>query len=192
LNLGQFKEWIELEQKGYAGSGKAVPTYRQVHGILRIFNPYNGYQPLIIADPDLSETVSKANLNMPLSEIEATANEQGKNTHIPLAFHAQLRNLLMQGIDAPIPMEPSLHVARTSFAHVLHAVRDAVLNWSLELEKDGIIGDGMTFNPEEKQIAAAKADELARQVNITIIGTMTDSSLQQGSDSANQEHRPRN
>ena len=189
LNLSQFKEWIELESKGYAGSEKKAPQYRQVHGILRVHNPFHGYQPLIIEDPKLAETVSKTSLNMPLSEIESIANDEGNNSHVPLAFHPALRNLLMQGMGTPIPLEPSLHVARTAFGHVLHAVRDAVLKWSLELERDGIIGEGMSFSEKEKQVAADKADELAQQINITIIGTMNDSSLQQGSPGAKQNYR---
>jgi hypothetical protein len=189
LNFGQFKEWIDLELKGYAGSGKEAPPYRQAKGVLRVRNPFHGFQPLFVQDPEIAETVSHAWLNNPLSEIEAIAKQSSEESHVALAFPPAMQNFLMRGMSGPVPLEPSLHVARTSFAHVLHAVRDAVLKWSLELEKDGIVGEGMSFTSEEKKIAAQKEDELARTININIIGTMTESSLQQGSERANQDHR---
>jgi hypothetical protein len=191
LNLGQFKEWIDLESKGYAGSGKELPQYRRAHGILRVHNPFHGYQPFIIQQPEIAEQVSQAWLNNPLSEIEAVAHESNSGSHVALAFPPGLRDALMRGMSSPVPLEPSLHVARTAYAHVLHAVRDAVLKWSLELEKDGIIGEGMSFTSEEKKIAAQKEGELARVVNITVVGEMNNSSLQQGSERASQNHSHR-
>jgi AbiTii len=38
---------------------------------------------------------------------------------------------------------------------VLDAVRTEILRWSMKLEKDGIVGEGMTFSAEERRIASA-------------------------------------
>jgi AbiTii-like protein len=89
LNLGQFKEWIELESKGYAGSGKETPQYRHAQGVLRVHNPFHGFQPFIIQDPELAEKVSQAWLNNPLSEIEAMANESSNESHVALVANRQ-------------------------------------------------------------------------------------------------------
>ena len=42
---------------------------------------------------------------------------------------------------------------KTCFIGVLDAVRNAILDWTLKLEQDGILGEGMTFSTEEKQTA---------------------------------------
>ena len=35
---------------------------------------------------------------------------------------------------------------------LVDGVRNTILEWSLRLEADGIVGDGLSFNPEEKEI----------------------------------------
>jgi hypothetical protein len=187
LGLDQFKEWLELELNGYVSSSKQSPDYRQVAGVLKAFNPYNGFIPLLIKDANLATKLSHRRINSPMSEIEAIANDK-EDSHVILAFAEKAKLWLMRNMGGE-PYEPSLHVARTAFARIGDSVRNAVLKWSLELEKDGIKGDGMSFSPEEKKIAAEKEGELARIVNINIIGTMTDSSLQQGSAGARQDHQ---
>jgi hypothetical protein len=66
-------------------------------------------------------------------------------------------------------------------------VRDTVLRWTLDLEADGIKGEGMSFSPQEKQIAASKADDLQRQVSILIAGSINNSAIQQHSADARQD-----
>ena len=39
-------------------------------------------------------------------------------------------------------------------ATVIDAVRTMILNWSLKLEEEGILGEGLSFSEEEKQKAA--------------------------------------
>lgn len=43
---------------------------------------------------------------------------------------------------------------KSSFAGILEAVRAKVLDLSLELERNGVLGVGMTFNDKEKSAAA--------------------------------------
>jgi hypothetical protein len=52
---------------------------------------------------------------------------------------------------------------------ILDAVRNALLDWSLKLEKSGIKGDGMSFSNEER----TKAHESQPTYNIGTIGTFT-------------------
>jgi len=46
---------------------------------------------------------------------------------------------------------PALNFAPVQFRGVLDAVRNIVLEWTLRLERDGIIGENMTFTNEEKE-----------------------------------------
>jgi hypothetical protein len=187
LNLSQFKEWIDIELNGYIGTNIELPHYRRIYGSLRVWNPFHGFQPFF-APPEIEKIVTQMPLNIPLSEIEAIANDSSNESHVAMSFPSEIRIWLMRGMSGPAPLEPSLLVSRTAFTRILNAVRDAVLKWSLELEKNGIVGEGMSFTAEEKKIAAQKEGELARIVNITIIGQMSDSSLQQGSERAKQDY----
>jgi hypothetical protein len=46
-------------------------------------------------------------------------------------------------------MVPTLLVDRSQIIGILDAVRNEILNWSLELESQGILGDGLSFSSEE-------------------------------------------
>ena len=52
-----------------------------------------------------------------------------------------------------VPGEPSTQFGRSAIIGILDAVRTRVLDWALELERNGIHGSGVSFSPEEKAIA---------------------------------------
>ena len=60
---------------------------------------------------------------------------------------------LMRMQDKYMQLEPVRTVDRNQIAGILDVVRTKMLDWSLQLEADGVIGEGMTFSAEEKQRA---------------------------------------
>jgi hypothetical protein len=78
-------------------------------------------------------------------------------------------------------MEPVLVLDRASVIGILDAVRNAVLDWALALERNGVVGSGMSFSTPEKAAAARVS-----YTTINNIGVMTNSQLQQHSDSSAQ------
>jgi flagellar hook-basal body complex protein FliE len=91
-----------------------------------------------------------------------------------MPFSQDIENYLMQSIS--VPLQPSLITDKTEIIGILETVRNNILNWSLELEQKGILGEGMSFSNEEKKIA--------HQTNYQItnnIGSMHNSQLQQDS-----------
>ena len=61
---------------------------------------------------------------------------------------------LNRGADGP-PTHYALFTDRAALAHVIDAVRNAVLDWALKLEQAGIVGEELSFSETEK----AKAHE---------------------------------
>lgn len=45
-------------------------------------------------------------------------------------------------------------MSHSEIAGIIDSVRNILLEWSLKLEKDGILGDGITFSKEEKEKAS--------------------------------------
>jgi hypothetical protein len=50
-------------------------------------------------------------------------------------------------------MPQRLQLSTTAFRGILENVRSKLLDWTLELEKQGVLGENMSFNQAEKQIA---------------------------------------
>ena len=55
--------------------------------------------------------------------------------------------------DNPLPMHFAYQVSRASVADIIEKVKNTLLEWTLKLEKEGILGENMAFNEKEKEQA---------------------------------------
>lgn len=176
LNLREFREWVLLEMNGY--SGREVPEYRVINGSLVCRNPYHGLVPFLMpGDPEFASELSKRYEPSPIGVIEKLLSSEGDT--LICRFPPEVVTHLMAHQDAP--MVPYLKINKTSLMGVLDAVRNAILDWALKLESDDILGENMSFTPEEKQIASSKASDLMPSINVINIGNMINSTIQQSS-----------
>lgn len=176
LGVTQIEEWIGHELNGYP-SGEEPPKYREIRGSIKIWNPYHGWQPLHFGDPEMGEKLSSRKIMQPVGELDSLNTDSG-GLQVPFPEH--IKNSLMSGMD--VPLEPTLHVSPTEVIGILDAVRNIILEWTLELEQNGVLGEGLTFSREEK----AAASQVTYQITNNI-GSMSNSQLQQVSHDSTQE-----
>ncbi len=180
LDVKELISWLNREMEGYKEiNQEEVPAYRLVHGHIKAWNPYQGCYIPAIFDGETGETLSKQVIFMPIAEIEKQIeNANAQKGSLKLIFPPALQIELMKatGYD----FEISLHVPVSQFENILNRVRDIVLEWTLNLEEKGIIGENMTFNAEEKK----SASQITNIYNH--IGTMVNSPLQQNSNNSSQ------
>lgn len=168
LGLADELQWIKWELEGYAGVEDAdLPLYRKIKGDMKVRNPYHGLQPLNFADPEFVEIMCSAPCRQPAGEVEALL-ATGENLQVQLS-QGQI-NLLL-GLMA-VKMEPVLHIERTALIRVLNAVRNLVLDWSLEMEKAGVLGEGLNFNTQEKEKAQPAGQQFFIQ-NLGVLGNIS-------------------
>jgi hypothetical protein len=176
LNAPSISAWIENELQGYR-SNDDIPDYRHVRGTLVCYNPINGHIPLSIDNPSILETVTSRKISQPIGKLcEHAAN----NNSIVLAFPARLSEMLQNGMR--FKMEPGLQIDSSTLHNIIYGIRDKVLQFALELELQGIHGEGMSFSKEEKAAAASVT------YNTITIGSMHNSQIQQDSDNSNQNY----
>jgi len=148
LNLDDFKDWIENEINGY-GKNSEIPEYRSVIGEIKAYNPYNGiWMPCIW--PNAPEGAYNRKINQRISEIEYNLKSTKGMLIVP--FSSDQQSILMKYFESPIP--PSLIISRASLVGIIESVRNVILEWSLKLEKEGILGEKMVFSEEEQSRAA--------------------------------------
>lgn len=58
LKVADFKAWVEGELNGYAIKGQDVPPYRQLVAEVKAFNPYNGWIPVHVDDPEMARMLT--------------------------------------------------------------------------------------------------------------------------------------
>lgn len=151
LQVKEFAEWIAEEQTGFVG--KDVPQYRKIRGQLRVRNPYHGLQPMMFDDPRRAESLSTMPIGQSLSELEdlVATSAKGKQGNMTVNFSPAIESQLVKSME--LPMQPLLEIQRASIVGIVEAVRNTILDWSLKLEEQGILGHGMSFTSEERQQA---------------------------------------
>lgn len=150
LGLEEFGNWIKQELGGYSNGD--VPAYRQVHGEPKYFNPYNGWQPVIIQDERIRRIFSNSLAANPVSELEDIYNNQSL-TREPafINYSVEKEKYLLSFMEFEVQVGLIVHAP--AIKRILDAVRQHVLDWCLRLEKDGILGSGLSFSNEEKKAA---------------------------------------
>lgn len=151
LNLSEFRKWVSQELNGYAPEDE-LPSYRLISGDLRAQNPYRGLIPFIIPYADLMETICQIRVSESLSSINHLLSDQNSGS-ICFFFPPEAEAALMGMQDGFSRLRPVRVVSPSQLVSIVHAVRTRVLDWALTLEREGILGDGLTFSNKEREIA---------------------------------------
>ncbi|WP_162630786.1 hypothetical protein [Paracoccus endophyticus] len=170
LRLEQLESWVDNELNGYSDR---LPEYRKVHGQAAAWNTYNGWVP-IVGNPKLMEIISTANIGQPIAGLSDLVKKEKSGGEIHLPMRAELVSRLNDIFDHPTP-RIVIKVPRGAIIGILDAVRNRVLEWSIEMERQGVLGEGMTFNTIEREAAR-------NAMNTYNIGTIGNFAGNMGSD----------
>lgn len=83
----------------------------------------------------------------------------------------QLKKMLMDAIQ--YQLEPALMLSRAAVVGIVDAVRNLIVDWSLQMEAAGVLGEGMTFSQREREKAAPATQQFNIQ-NLGVLGNVTD------------------
>lgn len=178
LNIDEFSNWASLELNGYKDREK-LPDYRKVYGQLKGLNPYHGYIPALF-QKEIEELINNREILQPTTEIELYVKQGEENKGMLMfSFPSEAQQMLMKltGVE----FEMSLHVPVSQFNRILDKIRNIILDWTLKLEEEGVLGEGMTFSDKEKEKA-----EVTIPPMVTYIGNMFNSQLQQNTQNSQQ------
>jgi hypothetical protein len=152
LKLGDVEAWVDSELNGYRDD---VPDYRNVVGQPKAWNPFNGWIPISFRTrPDLTAKLSRRAVVQSIAELESVLAEDiaGAGGVLQVPFSAAEIHALNKGMAVPF-QEMGLIVSRSTLVGILEAVRNRVLEWALNLERAGIMGEGVNFSREEQERA---------------------------------------
>ncbi|MER8393726.1 hypothetical protein NKH10_17665 [Mesorhizobium sp. M1340] len=163
LKLPRIEDWVEHELTGYVGAD--IPDYRKLHGRPQVFNPYNGWIPLIMDKQVDNDLLSRCESRQSLSSLEDTI-ARTTTGHVEMPFPTALIQELNKNMDVKFGRMAN-HLSVSQVQDIVDAVRNLALDWALDLERAGISGEGYTFNESEQNLAK----EAAVTYNIGSIGT---------------------
>lgn len=151
LQLPEYREWILSELNGYKDKSM-IPEYRIIHGDLRAENPHHGLVPFMIQDAGLRDTVTKIYIYESIASIQQLVISEKKG-NICFYFGSEQEAALMRMQKGMVQLRPVRVVGANNLLSVIQSVRTRILEWALSLESAGILGYGLTFSDQEKNVA---------------------------------------
>ncbi|NAN50812.1 hypothetical protein EX349_06350 [Pseudomonas protegens] len=149
LNLLDVTGWINSELSGYSNS--AVPDYRVIQGALVCEGELGGWMPLEVRDAKLYQLMTRRPFGLSIPEIERFINRgESLIVFFPPDKEAQIRAGMRP------PARPGVEVQVAQIVGLIEQVRSRILQWALDLESKGILGEGKSFTVKERQIVAAQ------------------------------------
>lgn len=173
LKLQEFDMWLQSELNGYSYRDQdKIPSYRKVKGTLKAFNPYNGWIPAQCTDDELEKMICEQKLWQPISELQELCQQNAEGT-IVLQFPAGQMKTIASMFSTPIPMQFALHISQHLLKSIIELVKNCILEWTIRLESEGILGEGMRFSQEE----TAMAQKVPQTIN-NYYGTVVNGDVQ--------------
>ena len=166
LDIRDILDWVNSELKGYPGGMehfKNVPDYRWASGRLETADQWTSWRPMVsdsMHNAKQLQGISRLPLVEGVAQLEHLVRDNETST-----LELYYPELMKQAIVGNEPVRLRLIISTASVMGMLAKIRDQVLEWALELDKNGILGDGMSFTDQDKQ----KAANVSR--GLTIIGT---------------------
>ncbi len=150
LKMDEFNEWVLNELNGYRKNDR-LPKYRMVKGELKYWNPFYGWQPVIITDVKTETTICKEKFYQPISEIVTLCQDNDKILQV--TFAGNMQDALNDWFKPIAQTHYALFMSVASVKTIIDRVVNNVLDWTLQLEQKGIIGENMRFNEQEQECA---------------------------------------
>lgn len=180
LNLQEFDKWIMFELNGYNDSCRIddFPEYRKLKGLLKGYNPHRGWIPILIPDDKTEEILCQKALPNSVSEILLMNNE--KDAQPTFEYTGENLAKICQWINPPYPTRIVVEFPKTAVADVIEKVKNTVLEWTIRLETEGILGEDMVFNDNEKETAKAIPQTVNNYYGNVINGSVDHSAVISG------------
>ncbi|AOT10346.1 hypothetical protein [Pseudoalteromonas luteoviolacea] len=179
LGIEDIELWLERELHGYYKAEVVeIPDYRKVTGQIKALDEYHVWQPVHIENKDLAEQLCCRLMSEPISELSELVRNDSTYA-VEQKFPPNLKIKIMSMMN--YQTEPVFQFSSVQIHRMLDTVKTHVLSWALELEEQGITGEGMSFSREEKQVASRVVYQITNNIQ-----NMHNSQLQQDSAGASQ------
>ncbi len=176
LKLYDFRSWIDKELNGYRKG--PVPEYRKLKATVRLKNPYHGLIPVVFPTRKIADVVCNIQVRDPIGNLVSILENQTSDMSDPIYPLTPEQEHFLISHQGGMGLPPIRTVSSSALSTIIDLVRTQILEWSLKLEEQGILGKGLTFSNDEKEIAVS-----SQGINIQnfqgVLGDVSNSTLTQ-------------
>lgn len=180
LKLVEIDKWILQELNGYTNvNAESIPKYRVVKGRLMAMNPVNGWIPVQFSDDAFADILKTKYIGVSMSELVTLCNSLNGDTAVIYLTDKQSRQLC-EMTDAGFIMDCGLHINKSQLQAIIDNVKNHLLEWTLELEEKGVLGEGLCFSKSETTAAQTVSSSTNYFFGSVVQGNVTNSQISTG------------
>ncbi len=180
LKLKEFEEWTNKELNGYESNDK-IPAYRSFKGEIKAWNPYHGWIP-VVAQGQLDSLKQLACRESIPELMELTKSESGM---ITLQFSDRINSLLNKMGNPYLQTKYALMVGVNQVHAIIENTKSTILDWTLKLEDEGILGENLVFTSDEKK--TAQTNSAIKNYTFNFFSEVSDAQIQTDTSNSNQQ-----
>lgn len=167
LSLPEVEKWIDDELNGYRDiAPKNLPEYRIIMGSLVGKNPYSGWVPIMMGSEEDQNLLCRIPVMQSVHSLSELISSKGD---ITFGLSVDIERTIHKMIDLEIPI--TRKVPRSALSNIVDAVRNRLLDWTIELEKSGVAGSGFDFSDDERKRAIEPSHQIFTN-NYTVINSI--------------------
>ena len=152
LDLGQLEGWVDCELNGYMIA--PIPEYRKLRGDPLGFWRSGGWDLVTVENARHLKILSTAQINKSIGSLQHIISRKEKEFY-DFSFLGDPQEIV-DGINTDLVQKISRIATRVSHSEIieiLESVRNKVLDWSTEMERNSIAGKDYTFDKKERESA---------------------------------------
>lgn len=166
LEVREFETFFDNEMNGYTDAELDLPKYRYVPVEYKCQTSLNSWIPVIIKNGLGYDSLLIRPIASSIIELESIYKTENALLELPIPFEIQ-EKLNKDGRN-PQFCQISGFFQKSQLAKVFQGVRKIILDWTIELEKKGILGENYMFSSEDKETAKSISN-----LHITINGNVS-------------------
>ncbi len=153
LELKEFLKWLADESDGYSCGVEEIPEYRILTGTPKALNLYHGWQAIVFSNQDVAKAFSTAHINQAIGPMEDMEIRKPNDGVLYFPYDPKRKAKLSSMLENPADVH--LELGEGSITGIINKVRNILLDWTLKLETSGVLGEGLSFNKDDKVEATA-------------------------------------
>lgn len=152
LEVKEFRAWASAELHGYTGEARqTLPPYRQIRGEMSLYHPSLGTVAFRALPQQLYKELVLINVTESVASLVHLLDREQTDSVCYDFSPEQERILKSLPVESLKRYRATRTVSKNRIMALLDAVRTTILEWALTLEKDGIMGEGLSFSAKEKR-----------------------------------------
>ena len=165
LDLDEFGAWVDQELNGYRGAAfDEIPAYRKIVGAPQGWNAYRGWMPILFQHEKEAQAIATAPISSPIAHIESL-DPAGDYS---LGYGPPQRAMIWKAIGTTTELRLSLDVLQVKV--IADTVRNILLDWTLKLQKAGVLGENLEFTEDEKSRSISATQHIENYYHIGDVG----------------------